>query len=225
MFLESKKYDRNFQAIQITENLPFTVKCVDNEIDLNKAISIRHAAYARHVPELAKKLEHPEPIDTHKGVTILLAESKDDARPLGTVRIQTNRFGALSLEQSICLPDSLKYRSLAHISRLAVDRGTHATAVKHMLFKGLYHFWVAHQIEWAIVAARSPLDRMYEKLQFIDVFSDGGYVPLAQMGNMMHRIMAFEVGTASERWHAASHPLTRSVFHTDHPDLLIKNFK
>ena len=221
MFFNPAKLNQLQKKTEPIEHLPFIVKQVTHDKDMEKAISVRHNAYARHIPELSEKLSRPEPIDTQNGVAILLAQSKIDERPLGTVRIQTNRFGQLALEQSIQLPATLQSRSLAHISRLAIDRGIHATLVKHMLFKGLYHYWVANHIDWAIVAARRPLDRMYEQLQFLDVYPGGDYLPLAHMGNLGHRIMAFEVATAFERWHSSSHPLTQFVFHTRHPDLLL----
>ena len=45
------------------ERLPFSVRVVSTEADLAKAVSIRHAAYARHMPEFAEKLLNPESMD------------------------------------------------------------------------------------------------------------------------------------------------------------------
>ena len=87
------------------ERLPFTVRLVRNEADLKKAVQIRHAAYARHLPIFAETLKTAETDDAEDGVVVLLAESKLDGSPLGTMRIQTNQFKPLSLEQSIELPD------------------------------------------------------------------------------------------------------------------------
>ena len=39
-----------------TERLPFTIRRVDSEDSLKKAVGIRQAAYARHVPEFARTL-------------------------------------------------------------------------------------------------------------------------------------------------------------------------
>ena len=88
----------------IEESLPFTVRLVRDEEDLNKAVQIRHSAYARHMPTVAESLRYPERADTEDGVVVLLAESKLDGTPLGTARIQTNQFRALALEESVEFP-------------------------------------------------------------------------------------------------------------------------
>jgi hypothetical protein len=95
------------------EILPFTVRVVRNESDLRKAVDIRHHAYARHLPDLAESLKSPEPADTEDGVVVLLAESKLDGSPLGTMRIQTNEFKPLILERSVKLPHWLGCKTLA----------------------------------------------------------------------------------------------------------------
>jgi hypothetical protein len=207
------------EASMPQERLPFTVKLVRDHADLSKAVHIRHAAYARHMPGVAATLTEPEPVDTDAGVAILLAESKLDGSPLGTARIQTNQHKPLALEQSVELPDWLQGQSLAHISRLGIAQGVVGRLVKLMLFKGLFQYWEQNEIDWAVVAARTPLDRMYVQLLFQDVFPGQGYTPLPHMNNTPHRVMAFEVATARKRWAQANHPLTQFICHTDHPDL------
>ncbi len=206
-------------STMIEESLPFTVRLVRDEEDLNKAVQIRHSAYARHMPTIAESLRFPEKADTEDGVVVLLAESKLDGTPLGTARIQTNQFRALALEESVEFPDWLRGRTLAHISRLGIVQGNGGRLVKFMLFKGLFKYWEQNDIEWAVVAARVPLDRMYEQLLFQDVFPGRGFIPLPHMNHVPHRVMAFEVATAFERWTQAKHPLTNFICHTDHPDL------
>jgi len=207
------------EHIMREEQLPFTVRLVRNDEDLLKAVQIRHSAYARHMPAVAETLKSPERIDTEDGVVVLLAESKLDGSPLGTARIQTNQFRPLGLEESVDFPEWLNGRTLAHISRLGIIQGTGGRLVKFMLFKGLFKYWEQNGVEWAVVAARTPLDRMYQQLLFEDVFPGQGFTPLAHMNNIPHRVMAFEVGTALERWTQARHPLTDFIFHTNHPDL------
>ncbi len=205
------------------ERLPFTVKLVGNEDDLKKAVQIRHSAYARHMPSVAETLKVPESIDREAGVVVLLAESKLDGSPLGTMRIQTNRYKPLALEQSIDLPDWLTSCSLAHVSRLGIEQGSIGRLVKLTLFKGLFNYWEQNDIEWAVVAARSPLDRMYMQLMFQDVFPGQGFIPLPHMNNVPHRVMAFEVGTARARWTEANHPLLKFLIHTSHPDIDVRS--
>src|SRR3990172_226327 len=49
------------------ERLPFTVRVVRSEEALDKAVAIRQAAYARHVPAFAEKLKTPEANDYDQG--------------------------------------------------------------------------------------------------------------------------------------------------------------
>ena len=201
------------------ERLPFTVRLVRSEADLKKAVQIRHAAYARHLPIFAETLKTAETDDAEDGVVVLLAESKLDGSPLGTMRIQTNLFKPLCLEQSIALPDWLKSRSLAEATRLGVTNEKGGRLVTTVLFKAFYLY--CHQIgsEWMVITARAPVDRTYDRLLFTDVFPGAGYLPIHHVGNLPHRVMASNVDTAEERWAAAKHPLFNFAFRTNHPDI------
>ena len=201
------------------ERLPFTVRLVRNEIDLTKAVQIRHAAYARHLPEFAQTLIAPETADAENGVVVLLAESKLDGSPLGTMRIQTNEFKPLCLEQSVTLPSWLKSLRLAEATRLGVTGEKGGRLVTTILFKAFFQYCQQTGVEWMVVAGRAPVDRTYARLLFDDVFPGMGYIPLAHAGNLPHRIMSFNVETAEVRWDAAKHPLFNFIFRTDHPDL------
>ena len=200
------------------ERLPFTVRVVRSDDALLKAVSIRQAAYARHVPEFAAKLGAPEPNDYEPDCTVLLAESRMDGSPLGTMRIQTNRFNDLVITQSVDLPDWLEGRSMAEATRLGVAHGSAGRVVKMVLCKAFYLYSLAANIEWMVIAARPPLDRPYEAALFQDVYP-GELVPLRHANNIPHRVLAFEVGTAAERWTAAKHPLAKFMLHTWHPDI------
>lgn len=201
------------------ENLPFTVRLVRNQQDLHKAVSIRHSAYARHLPEFAQSLKAPETADAEDGVVVLLAESKLDGSALGTMRIQTNQFKPLSLEQSVELPQWLRSRPLAEATRLGVagDRG--GRLVTTMIFKAFYQYCRQSGIEWMVVTGRAPVDRMYDRLLFKDVYPGMGYIPFIHVGNLPHRVMSLEVSSVEPGWAAVKHPLYDFFFHTHHPDL------
>ncbi len=215
---ESKKLTA---PMAVRELLPFTVRVVRNEEELHKAVQIRHAAYARHMPEVAQTLRLPEKADTQDGVVVLLAESKLDGSPLGSLRIQTNRLRALSLEQSVVLPDWLQDQSLAQVSRLGIALGTVGRLVKIVLIKASFQYCAQNDIGWAMVAARAPLDRQYAQLMFNDVFPGSGFVPLPHMNNVPHRVMEFEIDTGKARWTQARHPLLKFFCETHHPDIEI----
>ena len=201
------------------EILPFTVRLVRDQKDLSKAVDIRQSAYARHLPEFAESLRVPECTDAQDGVVVLLAESKLDGSALGTMRIQTNRSGPLSLEHSVDLPDWLRVRPLAEAARLGVTDGKSGRLVKTMLFKAFFQYCQQTGIEWMVITARSPVDRQYERLLFSDVYPNMGYIPLLHVNNMPHRIMSFEIASAKARWTEANHPLLDFMCNTHHPDI------
>lgn len=207
------------------ERLPFTVRVVSDDATLNSAVSIRQAAYGRHVPELAKLLGEPEPHDKDPDVIVLLAESKLDRAALGTMRIQSNHSHGLSLEQSVTLPDWLAGHSLAEATRLGVAGGSAGRIAKTVLFKAYYLYCVQAGIEWMVIAGRSPLDRQYEALQFQEVFPGQGFIPMRHAGNIPHRVLAFEVATAEQRWRTAGHPLYDFVFRTHHSDINVQKIQ
>ena len=205
------------------ERLPFTVSVARSDEQLEKAVTMRHSAYARHVPALAERLKAPEPCDYDEGSVVLLAESKLDGSPLGTMRIQTNRYCPLAIEQSVDLPDWLRDCSLAEATRLGIAEGRIGRVVKTMLFKAYFEYCREADIDWMVIGARSPLDRQYEALLFQDVFPGRGFVPLRHAGNIPHRILAFEMETAKARWTAARHPLYQLFCDVRHPDIDVRD--
>jgi hypothetical protein len=204
---------------QPIERLPFTIRRVQGDADLWKAVRIRHAAYARHIPEFASTLKEPEASDYHEDAVILLAESKLDGSPLGSARIQTNLYRPLDVEASVALPLWLQAKRMVEVSRLGVEEGRIGRVVKTALVKACFAYCEQHQIEQAIVTARRPVDRQYEQLLFSDVFADKQAIPIEHVGNIPHRVMAFEIASGEARWTAAQHPLLAFFRHTRHPDI------
>jgi hypothetical protein len=204
------------------QRMPFTVRIASSESELEQAVQIRHAAYARHVPALAELLRAPEAGDRDPDATVLLAESKLDGEPLGTMRIQTNRAKPLAMEKSVALPAWLRHRRLAEATRLGITAARVGRVVKMMLFKAFYLYCKRTGIDWMVIGARSPLDRQYEALLFQDVFPGRGFVPLAHAGNIPHRVLGFEMATADARWREAQHPLYGPFCRTHHPDINVR---
>ena len=204
------------------ERLPFTVRVATNEWQLHKAVSIRQRAYGRHVPALGELLRLPEAKDREPGCVVLVAESKLDGEPLGTLRIQTNRHRPLAIEASVELPGWLAGRVLGEATRLGVAEGRSGRLVKIMLFKALYLYCLDQRIEWMVIGARPPLDRMYEGLLFADVFANKPYFPLRHAGNIPHRILALDIAEADARWRSAKHPMYDLFTKTRHPDIDVR---
>jgi hypothetical protein len=201
------------------EHLPFTVRLVRTDQDLKKAIAVRHLAYSRHLPTVAEALAAPEPEDVDPECPVLVAESKLDGSPLGTVRIHTSRSGPLPMEKSVRLPVPLANACRAEATRLGVAHGASGLVVRYILFKACFQYCLAAGIEWIVIAARAPLDKMYRAWLFKDVFEDAGFRPMAHAGNLPHRVLGIEVGTAREEGERCRHPLYGFMFETQHPDI------
>lgn len=210
--------DRVTPAIK-TERLPFTVRVVRTEAELRKAVKVRHAAYARHVPDFARQLAVPEDEDYADDGIVLLAESKLDGSVLGSTRIRTNLERPLEMEDSLTLPAWLQGKRLVEATRLGVDEGHGGRMVKMALIKACFMYCRQNDIEWSVATARAGVDRQYEQLLFVDVFPGEPAIPLHHVGNLPHRVLAFDVETFEERWTAARHPLLNFFFYTNHPDI------
>jgi hypothetical protein len=204
---------------RVIERLPFTIRRVQSDDDMRSAVRVRHAAYARHVPEFARTLEQPEEADYADDTIVLLAESKLDGSALGSTRIRTNLRRPLDMEESVVLPDWLQGRRLVEASRLGVGHGREGRLVKMALIKACFVYCQDNGIEYSVATARSAVDRQYEQLTFVDVFPDLGPIPLRHVGNIPHRVMAFEIDTFEARWRAAHHPLLEFFFNARHPDI------
>lgn len=210
---------RDAAAGRPVERLPFTVRRVETEADLLKAVRIRHAAYARHVPEFAQSLAQPEAADYDDDTIVLLAESKLDGEPLGSTRIRTNLYRPLSIEESIALPAHLQGKRLVEAVRLGIDDGRVGRLVKTALIKACFMYCQDNDIDYSVAAGRPSVARQYEQLMFVDLFPEDGPIPLRHAGNIPHRIMAFEIASFQQRWAEARHPLLNFFFNTQHPDI------
>ena len=204
-----------------TERLAFEVRPVETQDDLFKAVAIRYEAYSRHLPELGRRLTAPEPADTEPGYTVLLAENRLDRTPLATVRLQVNEFGPLALERSIDLPGWLQGRKLAEATRLALADTVRGRFVTQVMFKAFFQFCLEQDVEWMVVCARPPLDRIYLSLLFEDVVPGGAFIPLKHSANIPHRVLAFNVATAEARWRTAGHSMYAFMGLTLHPDIRV----
>jgi len=201
------------------ERLPFTVRRVETEADLLKAVRIRHAAYARHVPDFARSLAQPEAADYDDDTIVLLAESKLDGEPIGSTRIRTNLYRPLGVEESVVLPDWLQGKRLVEATRLGIDDGRIGRMVKIALVKACFMYCEDNAVDYSVATGRSPVDRQYQQLLFVDVFPEHGMIPLRHVGNIPHRVMAFEIATFQQRWAEARHPMLNFFFNTHHPDI------
>ncbi|KWU23431.1 N-acyl amino acid synthase FeeM domain-containing protein [Burkholderia cenocepacia] len=209
----------NTQAPQKTESLPFIIDVVSSEEGLAAAVKIRHTAYARHLPDVARGMSEAESWDFRDGTVVLVARSKLDGEPLGTMRIHTNLFAPLPLEQSVTLPSRFDGKTLGEAARLGVTAGAVGSVVKTALFKAYYLYCRRENIDHMVITARSPLDRMYERLVFTDVGEHRAFIPMKHVGDLPHRVMSLSVREAHDLWVARRHPLFGFCVETFHPDI------
>jgi hypothetical protein len=217
-FLNQEKFQTNIH--KKTELWPFVVKIVTTEQDLAKAVKLRHDAYAKHAPDMAAKFVDPEEADSRD--IVLLVESKFDGSALGTMRIYTNDASPLPIEEVIDIPAAMRGSRLAGASRLAVKGAGGGFMVKDALFKAFYLICQQLEVDYMVISARKPLDRMYEKLDFSDIGEKGALIELPYAANIPHRVMTAEVKTFYSRWSEKQHPLCDFIWNTTHPDMRVQ---
>lgn len=199
------------------ETLPFVVRVASDQ-DMGKIAALRAATYGKHLPELAGKLRQPEECDYELGCEVIVAASKLDASLLGTLRIHTNLINPLPLQASIALPERFQDMRMVEATRLCVLSHSNASLVRSALFKILFQYCHAQNVDWILAAGRRPIDRIYDALLFSDVAEHGQFYPMAHANGLPHRVMCLR-SAAQSSWAAAQHPLYRFVFETQHADI------
>ncbi len=185
----------------------FDVRLAVTGQDFQDACTVRASAYGHHDPELVDRFGAPDALDTAEGTAVLICCDRATGRCVGTLRIQLSGFGPLVLESSLRLPDWLRNRPRAQISRLAVLPGT-STLVKLLLMKASYQYCLATQVRWMVIGARSAaLIRNYRSLGFADVFEPGSWHALASGGGLPHQILTLDVEGAQAAWQATKNRL------------------
>jgi hypothetical protein len=210
--------DTKQQAPKV-ELWPFTVKIVSTPEQLAKAVKLRHDAYAKHVPDVAAKLLNAEEADEHD--IVLLVESKFDGSALGTMRFRTNDTTPLAVESVVDMPEAMKGCRLAEATRLAISGNGTSRMVRDALLKAFYTYCLQMNVDYMVITARRPLDRMYVSVEFSDIGTEGQFIPIPYVGDLPHRVLINHVPTIQTRCEAIDHPLSGFFWHTTHPDLHI----
>ena len=202
-------------------SLPFVMKLVRTEAQLQKVCELRSVAYGHHLPHLAENLKHSDALDKSAGTVIFLAEDKITGEAIGTARLQSNTHQPLLLEGSVDIPQDLKKQALTEITRFSVRPGYNQFTTRQALIKACYLYCCAMQLPIILIGARRPLDRIYESLGYVDIFGDGRKFPLKHAGGIEHRVLKFDVYGAERKWHADQHPLYGFMFQTYHADIQV----
>lgn len=204
-----------------TSALPFVVRLVRTEAQLQKVCALRALSYGHHVPALGEQLLAPDRYDTAQGTVVFMAEDKDSGEAVGTIRIHLNVHDPLPLQAAVVLPPRLEGHLLVEVSRLSVKPGYNQMNVRLALFKALYLYCYATQVQYMVVGARRPLDRIYRSLGFQPLNGREEWVPLPYAGNIEHSILTFDVLHADHTWYEQHHRLYPFMKRTYHPDIQV----
>lgn len=217
-----KALSANAASPAVAVALPFRVAIVESEEDLLRVQQLRQAAYGHHLPALAAHFGKSDPVDRWPDVTVFYAEDKASGRVVGSARLQCNRARPLQIEQSITLPEILRGRLLAEITRMTVISG-YPQPVKLALVKAIHLYCVALQISGIVCASRPSLMRQYLNLGFEDLYGDDRLVPMAHGSNLDHRVLFRDPVTSEAHHRARRHPDYDFVFRAYHPDIEVFN--
>jgi hypothetical protein len=201
------------------EHLPFTVRVVTTAQDLAKAVEVRASAYARHLPTLGQSLLVPEAEDLKSDVLVLLAERKFDARPIGSLRLQSNVERPLRLQGEAPMLDVYSSRRLVESTRLGVDSGGTSKLVTAALIKTAYEICYAAGVEYNVTGGRRSMAQVFRSLQFDEL--DGGPFPISFGNNIPHWIFVLPIRAFEGRLQSANHWYYEFMARTEHPDIEI----
>lgn len=201
--------------------LPFVVRVVRTEGHLKQVCALRAEAYGRRLPAFGQSLRQPEPSDRAAGTAILMAQDKSSGAVVGTMRIHSNLHETLPIEGAFKFPKPMRGQLLVELCRFSIQPGYNNTAVRLALFKAMYLYCYAHQVQHIWVAARRPLDRIYKSLGFKPPGTEEHWVPLSYADNIPHSILSFDVLAAERLWFDIRHPLYEFMVRTYHPDLQV----
>lgn len=203
-----------------TQSLPFRIRVASSEADLRQAVAVRTQAYGRHVPGMEEVLKAPEPDDYRDDAVLLIAECKEDGQVLGSMRLLTNAQHPLHLEEELEIPAQFQGRKLLEAWRLTVRNAPQARMVPAALYKSLYEISYHSGIDYVLVVARHPVDRLYKAMQFREALG-GQKLALSNTLNLPHGLFYLPIQEADSLWRKARCPMYPFMALTTHPDIEI----
>jgi hypothetical protein len=205
------------------QDLPITVKIVRTSEQLQRVCHLRSVAYGLRSPDLGEKFSVPEPADHDAGNVVFIAEDKETGSVVGSVRLHTNLFKQVPLESVAEIPDQLRGQLLAEACRLCVRKDYSNSLVSMILFKAIYLYCFANQVQFLLCVAREPLNQIYKSMGFSPL--NGGdeeqWMPISYVGNLPHSLLLLDVLMAETFWRENKHPFYDFVGRTYHPDIQI----
>lgn len=215
--------ERGSKSRPVAQDLPITVSIVRTPEQLQRVCDLRASAYGARNFQFGSLLTKPEKSDVEAGNIVLMAESKENGEVLGTIRIHTNLFQSVPMESAIAMPPKLKDQLLAEVCRFCIKCNENSAIVRLALFKALYLYCYANQVQYLLCGARKPINKMYKSLGFIPL--DGGdqekWVRVGYAGNIEHSMLVLDVLRVDSLWRESNHRFYDFIRKSYHPDLKI----
>lgn len=198
------------------ELLPFRVRLANDYKDLEKISRQRAEAYSRHQPDLVRalSLHEPEADDLREDVVHLMAEAPS-GRLVGSMRLNTNINQPLRFEKEFLLPSIFRGQPLLEAGRMTAASGPDGRVVVSALIKYAFEISYRAGIEYLLLIARSPIDRIYKALTFEDVFPGKKVETSAQPGVPVS-LFYIPIGAVDQRLKDACCPFYEFLAETRH---------
>ena len=203
------------------EQLPFYVVPVSTASTIASIAEQRSTQYRNHYGDFSLSLKNPEPEDFHPDALLIAAISKDNSNILGSFRLEKN---ILADEKINLIEKHAKLKisgNSAFVSRLVVMKTDEQLRVRNALFKFLHRYCFSNQIENIIVAAKPPLDKIYQRLGFKPALELDQLIPSEWSGNHITRVLYLNTVDVVVDWRINNHGLYGFMANTYHPDLKI----
>ena len=206
---------------KVIEELPFCVVAISSHSVINSIAEQRSLQYSSHYGEFALSLQTPESDDTHPDALLVAAISTQGSRILGSFRLEKDSLADAKIS-IIEGHGKLKISGRsALVSRLFVSKTSQQMKVRNALFKFLHRHCFANQVQNILVAAKPPLDKIYQRLGFKPALEVDQLIPIEWSGNHLTRVMYLDTVEVVVDWHTNKHDLYNFMANTFHPNIKI----
>lgn len=221
MSIPSVRLDRPYtRPVLETQALPFRLRIAKNREDIERICLQRGGAYSRHQPDLVSRLSlcQPEADDLRDDAVLLMAESLEDGSVLGSLRLTTNINTPLRFEKEFDLPERFQRRALLEAGRMVTQNGPKGRMVVPSLIKVAFEICYRTGIDYLMLIARAPVDRMYKAMQFEDLYHGEKVFTSAQPGVPV-TLFFMDILQVDHRFRTAGCPIYPFMAETHHPDI------
>jgi hypothetical protein len=201
-------------------SLPFVIRLASSEQDLLDLVGLRARTYIRHNAPAAKLVGTPEEQDRRGDALLLIARSKLDGTPVGSVRVQTRVSRPLLVESAMRLPEDVARSSPIELMRGSITNGTAGRMVSAAFGKATFLLCREMGFSHVIVTCREPVNLMYRAYQFDELLS-GELIHLPYSPGARHKVLCLPMVGATERWRSDNKPLFDFMMNVDHPDIQV----